>query len=201
MYDNRRTHLVECSKRASQRADTFCQLGQPLIHFLHGKAGYYIPLESKPVTMKNVLILMGVCLSMALQAQHNSSEEEAVKTAVNQLFEGMHKGDSARTHAVFAEGAILQSVIQTKKGLRFETETLGGFLNQIATLPLGSKIEERLLSMDVRIDQYIAQVWTPYAFYVNGTLSHCGTNAFQLAKIDDQWKIIHIVDTRRKNCD
>ncbi|HOD10564.1 MAG TPA: nuclear transport factor 2 family protein, partial [Flavobacterium sp.] len=41
-------------------------------------------------------------------------------------------------------------------------------------------------------------VWTPYEFYVNEKLSHSGVNAFTLFKENEKWKIIHLIDTRRK---
>ena len=41
-------------------------------------------------------------------------------------------------------------------------------------------------------------VWTTYEFYVNGTLSHTEVNAFTLFKKDNHWKIIYLIDTRRK---
>jgi len=47
----------------------------------------------------------------------------------------------------------------------------------------------------------VAQVWTEYAFYLNKEFSHCGIDAFQLVK-DKEWKIIHLIDTRKKmNCE
>ncbi|MEO1438417.1 MAG: nuclear transport factor 2 family protein, partial [Bacteroidota bacterium] len=44
--------------------------------------------------------------------------------------------------------------------------------------------------------------WTPYSFFVNDQLQHCGTNAFQLHQDSTfQWKIHQITDTRtRQNC-
>jgi hypothetical protein len=44
----------------------------------------------------------------------------------------------------------------------------------------------------------MAHAWTPYEFYINGKLSHKGVNAFTLYKDDGQWKIVHLIDTRRK---
>lgn len=55
---------------------------------------------------------------------------------------------------------------------------------------------------DVRTDGDLATVWVPYAFYVGDDFSHCGTNAFQLARLDGAWSIIRVTDTRRPdNCD
>jgi hypothetical protein len=53
----------------------------------------------------------------------------------------------------------------------------------------------------VLIDGNLASVWTDYKFYIGEKFSHCGVNSFQLFKGDDGWKIIYIIDTRRKdNC-
>ena len=47
----------------------------------------------------------------------------------------------------------------------------------------------------------MANAWAPYEFYINSEFSHCGINSFQLIKIEGNWKIIYIIDTRRKdNC-
>ena len=40
--------------------------------------------------------------------------------------------------------------------------------------------------------------WTPYSFFLNDTFSHCGVNNFQLLKKEGEWKIIYLIDTRRK---
>ena len=42
--------------------------------------------------------------------------------------------------------------------------------------------------------------WVPYAFYLGDRMSHCGTNAVQLAKRGGQWQIVQITDTRRSDC-
>jgi hypothetical protein len=44
----------------------------------------------------------------------------------------------------------------------------------------------------------MANVWTPYEFYINEKLSHIGVNSFTLLLENNIWKIVHIIDTRRK---
>ena len=44
----------------------------------------------------------------------------------------------------------------------------------------------------------MAIAWTPYTFYFNDQLSHCGVNVFSLIKRGDAWKIMGVTDTRRK---
>ena len=72
-------------------------------------------------------------------------------------------------------------------------------LTAIANRPPEQQWDERLLEYRVQIDGNLAHVWTPYEFWFNGNFSHCGANAFTLAKTDDGWKIIHLIDSRRRS--
>jgi hypothetical protein len=72
------------------------------------------------------------------------------------------------------------------------------FYKSIAAIPKNIKIEERLLSYKIQVDGSMAHVWTPYEFYVNEKQSHIGVNSFTLLLENNSWKIVHIIDTRRK---
>ncbi len=58
--------------------------------------------------------------------------------------------------------------------------------------------DERIRNPEVRIDGTLASVWTPYDFYLGDKLSHCGVDAFHLARFADGWKIIALADTQRR---
>jgi hypothetical protein len=60
------------------------------------------------------------------------------------------------------------------------------------------KFEERLLDYSIQVDGAMAHVWTPYEFYVNNKFSHKGVNAFTLFKDNGLWKIVYLIDTRRR---
>jgi hypothetical protein len=60
------------------------------------------------------------------------------------------------------------------------------------------KFQEKILSYNIQIDGAMAQVWAPYEFYLNEKFSHSGVNAFTLFKEKDEWKIIYLIDTRRR---
>ncbi len=62
-------------------------------------------------------------------------------------------------------------------------------------------LDERLWDMEVRVDANLAQAWTYYALYVNDEYHHCGVDAFQLFHDGVAWKVFHIADTRRLECD
>jgi hypothetical protein len=102
--------------------------------------------------------------------------------------------------SVLAPVVGMQSVHSNKEGKHFLGDSdMDGFIVAISKRPETEKWDERLLSYSVQIDGNLAHVWTPYEFWLNGNFSHCGANAFTLAKMDDGWKIVHLIDSRRKS--
>ncbi len=92
----------------------------------------------------------------------------------------------------------MHSISESEKGPKFSVQKASDFYKSIATIPLSMKFEEKILSFKVQIDGSMAHVWTPYEFYVNDKLSHSGVNSFQLYKDNEVWKVVYIIDTRRK---
>jgi Putative lumazine-binding len=144
-----------------------------------------------------VILLLGYFETTFAQ----SEDEKAVKAVVVQLFEGMQKHDSTMIRACFHSSARMQSIGANRKTnvVELTTEnTIDGFANSIGSLPATTKIEERVLSYEIRVDAQMATAWTPYELYVNDKRIHCGVDAFQLYKTEKGWKILTIADTRRK---
>jgi hypothetical protein len=59
--------------------------------------------------------------------------------------------------------------------------------------------DERVAHEVVHQDDGLATVWMDYTFYLGGKKSHCGVDAFFVAKEGTEWKIIAIADTRRRD--
>lgn len=158
------------------------------------------------------MMLLNVCrILIILMAGHpyggtnavlqQNSGEEAVKTVIGQLFEGMRKGDSTMVKDVFAPGAVLQT-IATLPGQtpQVRTEALQRFL-EVVGKPHTDVWDEQITYGHITIDGPLASVWTPYRFYLGQQFSHCGVNSFQLVLLEGKWKIVYLVDTRRKACE
>jgi hypothetical protein len=143
--------------------------------------------------MKKLLLLI-----IFLAVQNATAQEAEVKKAIQVFFEGLHSSDTLKIKSVCRDDTVLQSINETANGARLETEDIAEFYKSIASIPADVKIEERLLDYKIRIDGTLAHAWTPYEFYVNGKLSHSGVDSFQLFRENGAWKIIYIVDTRRK---
>lgn len=141
------------------------------------------------------LLLFIICYNHAVA---QSSEEESVKSAIRQLFDGMKKGDSAMVKDIFDEKAIMQTVITSpNEGVIVRSASIQKFITAVGT-PHTDVWDERITFDKIMIDGPLASVWTPYSFYLGSRFSHCGVNSFQLCKSAKGWKIIYLVDTRRK---
>ena len=122
------------------------------------------------------------------------------RTTLSQLFDAMRQADTTGMSALFHPAADLHSVSIDEAG---QTRVQPGDLNKwregIAGARAGT-LDEQLHYTSIRTDGRLATAWTPYTFVLNGEVSHCGTNAFQLVQdgTDDRWRILNIVDTRRR---
>ncbi len=144
------------------------------------------------------------CLFVVLTfigSQAFSQEDSAVKKPVMLLFDGMRNGDSSMIRAAFSPDAIMQTVVQTKDGKTvIENEKVDEFIS-VVSKPHKEVYDERITFDVIRIDGNLAIAWAPYKFYVGNTFSHCGVDSYQLVKLNGEWKIQYIIDTRRKeNC-
>lgn len=142
--------------------------------------------------MKKFLFLLISAFSFA----QNISEKEVTKPIEN-LFQAMKSADSIGVKNAFSVSAIMQTF---GKNQEIRTEKVGDFAKQVGNSKSGD-LDERYIISKVLVDGNMASVWVPYQFYYKGNYSHCGVNSFQLAKINNEWKIQYIIDTRRKdNC-
>ncbi len=150
---------------------------------------------------KLILLSLLICSGFATSAQSAKPETEAVKKVINQLFEGMRKGDSSLVSATFSQGMIMQTISNSSGDIQVKTDEPSKFLKAVGT-PHPEIWDERITFDQVLIDANLASVWTSYQFYIGDKFSHCGVNSFQLVKGNEGWKIVHLIDTRRKDaCD
>ncbi len=149
--------------------------------------------------MKYVLTLsLTMLFTVSLHAQ---TTEDSVKAVINNLFTAMKTADSVAVKNVFSDWAVLQTISRNKEGgTMIRTDEVAGFASFVGKSTKGDA-DERISFGAVHIDGALASVWTPYQFYYKGNFSHCGVNSFQLVRINGQWKIQYLIDTRRKeNC-
>ena len=142
--------------------------------------------------MKKIFFLLISSFSFA----QNTSEKEIIKPIEN-LFNAMKSADSLGVKNAFSDSAIMQTF---GKNQEIRTDKVEDFAKQVGASKAGD-LDERFTISKILVDGNMASVWVPYQFYYKGNFSHCGVNSFQLAKLNNEWKIQYIIDTRRKdNC-
>ena len=125
--------------------------------------------------------------------------DASVRQTIEAFFSAFHQQDSTVLRDLVHSSVVVQSISTNTEGeIKIATESFDNFLKSIISIPETTKFEEKLHSFDIRINGALANVIKPYSFYVNGNLSHCGVNSFQLFKDSWEWKIIYIADTRIK---
>ena len=147
--------------------------------------------------MIRVITLIALFVTTTMSAQLSSNDE--VKVTIETFFEGFHKGDTVLMKSVMADKILLQTAVYNKEGKSvLLTEDVSELTEAIANRPKNQKWDERLLNFNIQVDGNMANAWTPYEFWYNGEFSHCGVNSFQLFNDNGKWKIIYLIDTRRK---
>ena len=148
--------------------------------------------------MKFIFSICLICLAHNISAQKIFTETTA-REVVDTFFDGFHKGDTLIMNSVLSPNAILQSASKNREGVDSLEEThFGNFKKSIASRPSDQVWKEVIVDYTVSIDGNLAHVWTPYEFYFNDKFSHCGANAFTIAKLENGWKIVHLIDSRRR---
>ncbi|MFC3096109.1 hypothetical protein DRW07_05630 [Alteromonas sediminis] len=139
--------------------------------------------------------LSGLCVLLFLT--HTSFAQDLSPDApIYNVFDAMRKHDGQSLQAQFTDTAILQRALPDGS---IKTSEIDAFAKNITHA--SAYLDEHLLSVDIRQNGNLASVWTPYAFYRDEALSHCGVNSFQVVKTVNGWKIQHLIDnTYQGNC-
>ncbi|WP_037320882.1 nuclear transport factor 2 family protein [Salegentibacter sp. Hel_I_6] len=146
------------------------------------------------------LIILAFLVTFNFSFSQNAEDEKKAKKLIEDFFEAFHAQDAKELKS-FAHSEIkMQSIaIDAEGNTTLSTQEYLDFLKSIASIPESTNFEEKLHDFEFNINGMIANVSTPYSFYVNDKLSHCGVNTFQLMKTEGEWKIIYLVDTRSKS--
>lgn len=150
--------------------------------------------------MKKFLILFTAFSILSAKTFCQTTDKDDIKKTITTMFDAMRKGDSTTLRSVFAKGIVFQGVANKNGENTVENENPDGFIKAVGT-PHKDIWDERITWGDIKTDGPLASVWAPYKFYLGAQFSHCGIDYFQLMQTKAGWKIIYIIDTRRKdNC-
>jgi hypothetical protein len=138
---------------------------------------------------------MILATSFTTRAFAQSAEEQAVLTPIHAMFDGMSKRDAAAIKAPTLPGGTMVLMRDGKPAQM----TFEAFAERVGK-PGKTQIEERIHDPLIRIDSDLAVVWAPFDFLVDGKVDHCGTDLFNMVRVDGKWMIASVADTGTKTC-
>jgi len=109
--------------------------------------------------------------------------------------------DKTQLTVVVGKISTTHTFTKNKEGATIiSTQTVSDFCKAVGGMAKGMA-DEQVVYKEILIDGSMASVWTPFKLYINGSFYSCGINSIQMARLNGQWKIQYIIDTRRKeNC-
>ena len=144
--------------------------------------------------MKKLTILLLTSFPLLTMAQTTEeTEKTAVINVVQQFFQTMDHHDTATAKKIVLMDCQLYSVQQTKDSIINRMRTFTDFLKVIGQT--NRSLEEKVWNPSVMIHKQIAIVWAPYDFHLNGQLTHCGIDEFNLVKTNEGWKVASVMYT------
>ena len=123
----------------------------------------------------------------------DAAQRAEVVRAAERLFEGMRTRDTAVLRTLLAPELVIVAARGDGSGVTIRTQNAADFLRAVASSK--TELRERLWDPDVHIDGAIAVLWAPYDFHLGEQFSHCGHDAFQLARGDRGWYVTGLTYT------
>ncbi|MGV3709411.1 MAG: nuclear transport factor 2 family protein [Gemmatimonas sp.] len=142
--------------------------------------------------------LLSSAVAPVLPAQSRTAQDSVV-AVVNEFFRAMQASDSAAAaRTVDLNGQIFAFQPRGDSAVLMRS-SLGTFPGSL----VGNKraLLERMWDPTVMVHGPMAVVWTAYDFHTDGAFSHCGIDAFTLARTSGTWKIVNVTYTvERTGC-
>jgi hypothetical protein len=147
---------------------------------------------------RTILVLAGLLLWVngPIRAQ-STLETQEVLAVVQSTFDAMRDKDGDRLRGLFHPEARLFSTGLREGGPSIAVTTLDDFVESVANSE--NLLDERFHDPEVRIEENLASVWTPYTFHRGEVFNHCGIDAFHLIRDESGWKIVGLAYTRTRD--
>ena len=115
---------------------------------------------------------------------------------ITTLLRGLEVSDPATILAATVPDGIITATRTAPDGThQRKTMRWADFAAQFK--PDGKRVVEALGTPAIEIDDDVAMVWAPYTVTIDGKLSHCGYDHFDLVRADAQWRVLNITYSAR----
>jgi hypothetical protein len=150
-------------------------------------------------TIALLLVAVAGCAKAPATRLVPSPAEAEVIAVAQRLFDAMRTRDTAAVRGLFTPQGRVIGMGQQGGETAYRDRSVGEFIASVAasTEPL----IERMWDAEVRISPPLATLWAPYDFHRGERFSHCGFDAFQMVRVNGEWRITALGYTMQaENC-
>lgn len=129
----------------------------------------------------------------AILAPSAASADPAIETtpviaAADAFFEALRSSDkTALRETMLDEAVIFVHDRRDRAKPKLRIVPAGDHLDGWVKTPQGT--DEYMHYQHVRVDGYMAHIWGPYVFLLNGKPTHCGINSMSFARTEEGWRV------------
>ena len=129
-------------------------------------------------------------------------EAKAINQVISRFFEAMESGNTDALKGTCVSDVLFQTHTQDQKGRhQIFDEKIDDMVQFVASAGSGANGFKVDVDFEMAQSEASTSVFrSPYYFYINGELSHCGVNSFEMTKTSEGWKIKKLIDTRFRAC-
>lgn len=125
------------------------------------------------------------------------TDREVVLQTIDAFLGAMRKKDTT-TMAQHTDTLTRMTLLRPgPNGTRVFLLRASDFFRAVAD-PTQPAVDEPIRNPIVQVDGDLASVWAEYQVRRDGRVTHCGFDAFHLARLGGKWKILNISDTFRQ---
>lgn len=144
------------------------------------------------------VVASGIARAQAPSATTTDADRDAVLAVVQAFFDTMETKDVEAARRLLLPESRFHAVGERDGAPTLRTFTAESYLKDLPGRT--TAVRERMWNPEVKVHGGIASVWTPYDFWRDGTLSHCGVDVFELVKTPEGWRIAGAAYTVERDC-
>jgi len=121
-------------------------------------------------------------------------ETATVLAPIQQLFAAFEAGDSAAMLRLVYPGGRVTATGERASGSGLRQQSWTEFAQRVTP---GSTFQERISDPAIEVDGDVAMVWAPFVIRMNGKVSNCGFDLFDLVRENGAWKVMNLTFSSR----
>ena len=152
--------------------------------------------------MRPTLLVLLLSLAPAVEAQSPApaAAHAEVLATIDSFLTGLRTKDTALMARHVDTLTRMTLLRPGPAGTRVMLLSAAQFMAAVSR-PDQPALDEPIRNPVVQVDGDLASAWAEYQVRIDGKVSHCGFDAFHLARLGGKWKILNASDTfRRTGC-